>query len=310
MDTIVMKACGLDVHQATVVACIQRQGFEKIIQTFGTTTKDLLSLKQLLLDQEITHIAMESTGIYWRPVFNILDDDRWTLLLVNARHIKNVPGRKTDVQDCEWICKLLRAGLLSGSFIPAEDIRQLRSFTRYQKTVQHNIQNEKNRIHKLLQECNIKLTQVLSDIFGVTGMLILEDLAKGINDPLRLAKHLDKNQRLLPKKELAMACLEGRFTQYHQVLLKSMLDTLCFYRQQIEAMDVEVANLLQPHQQAQQLLQTVPGIKEKAANHILAELSPNMDAFADEKKLSPWAGLCSGNNESAGKKKCKIKAWQ
>jgi transposase len=303
MDTIVMKACGLDVHQAAVVACIQRQGFEKVIQTFGTTTNELLSLKQLLLDQQVTHIAMESTGVYWRPVFNILDDDRWQLLLVNARHIKNVPGRKTDVQDCEWICKLLRAGLLCGSFIPAEDIRHLRSYTRYQKTLQHNIQNEKNRVHKLLQECNIKLTQVLSDIFGLTGTSILDDLAKGITDPVRLAKHMDKNQRLVPKKAQAIACLEGKFTRHHQIMLKSMLDTLRFYQQQIDALDVEVARLLSSYQMEHELLQTMPGIKEKAANHILAELSADMSAFGDEKKLSSWAGLCSGNNESAGKKK-------
>lgn len=298
-----MKACGLDVHQATVVACIQRQGIEKIICTFGTTTEELKSLKRLLQEQEITHIAMESTGIYWKPVFNILEDESWDILLVNARHIKNVPGRKTDVQDCEWICKLLRAGLLQGSFIPKEDIRQLRSYTRYQKTLQHNIQNEKNRVHKLLQECNIKLTQVLSDIFGVTGMKILTDLCKGITDAAGLATYMEGNKRLLPKKDQAIACLKGKFTRHHQIMLTTMLDSIAFYQKQIDNLDIEAEKLIAPYRQEHDLLQTMPGIKQKAANHIIAELSANMDAFADQKHLSSWAGLCPGNNESAGKKK-------
>ena len=305
-----MKACGLDVHQASVVACIQRQGIEKQIKTFGTTTQELISLKQWLKDNDIDHIAMESTGIYWRPVFNILEDTNWELLLVNARHIKNVPGRKTDVQDCEWICKLLRAGLLKGSFIPPEDIRILRTFTRHQKTLQHQIQNEKNRVHKLLQESNIKLTQVLSDMFGVTGMKILTDLSKGITDAKKLGSHMGTNKRLLPKKEQAIACLQGKFSRHHQVMIKVMLDTIAFYQRQIDDLEIEVRQLLQPYQQEHQLLQTIPGIKEKAANHIIAELSVNMDVFPDEKHLSSWAGLCPGNNESAGKKKFQTQTWQ
>lgn len=300
---MIIKGCGLDVHQASVVACIQRQGYEKQIRTFGTTTQELEELKQWLKDEEITHIAMESTGVFWKPVFNVLEDDQWELLLVNARHIKNVPGRKTDVQDCEWICKLLRAGLLKGSFIPPEDIRQVRTITRHQKALQHQVQNEKNRVHRLLQECNIKITQVLSDVFGVAGMNILTDLSKGITDANKLAKHMEKNKTLLRKKEEAIACLKGKFTRHHQVMLKVMLDTIAFYQKQIEALDIEVNELLKPYQLEHELLQTIPGVKAKAANHIIAELSANMDAFADEKHLSSWGGLCPGNNESAGKKK-------
>lgn len=300
---MINKGCGLDVHQATVVACIQRQGYEKQIRTFGTTTEELESLKQWLKEEKITHIAMESTGVFWRPVFNVLEDERWELLLVNARHIKNVPGRKTDVQDCEWICKLLRAGLLKGSFIPQEDIRQLRSLTRHQKNLQHQIQNEKNRVHKLLQECNIKITQVLSDVFGVAGMKILTDLSKGITDANKLSKHMEKNKTLLRKKGQAIACLKGKFVHPHQVMLKVMLDTIVFYQKQIDALNIEVQQLLKPYQLEHELLQTIPGVKGKAANHIIAELSANMDTFPDEKHLSSWAGLCPGNNESAGKKK-------
>jgi transposase len=303
MEDVIKRACGLDVHQATVVACIQRQGYEKQIKTFGTTTAELESLKQWLKSEEISHIAMESTGIYWRPVFNVLEDEQWELLLVNAGHIKNVPGRKTDVKDCEWICKLLRAGLLRGSFIPQEEIRQLRSFTRYQKTIQHQIQGEKNSVHKLLQECNIKITQVVSDIFGVAGSKILDDLAKGTTDPKKLAKYLEADKRLALKKEQALACLKGKFTSHHQVLLKTMLDTIAFYQKQITNMDTQVDKILKAYQKEHTLLQTIPGVKAKAANHIIAELSTNMDAFPTEKQLSSWAGLCPGNNESAGKKK-------
>ncbi len=303
MEELIIKGCGLDVHQATVVACIQRQGYDKQIHTFGTTTEELESLKAWLKKEEITHIAMESTGVFWKPVFNVLEDEQWELLLVNARHIKNVPGRKTDVQDCEWICKLLRAGLLKGSFIPQEDIRQLRTITRHQKVIQHQIQNEKNRVHKLLQECNIKITQVLSDVFGVAGMKILNDLSKGITDANKLAKHMEGNKQLLHKKDQAIACLKGKFDHHYQVMLKVMLDTIAFYNKQIEALDIEVNMLLKPYQLEHELLQTIPGVKEKAANHIIAELSANMEAFPDEKHLSSWAGLCPGNNESAGKKK-------
>jgi transposase len=303
METIIMKACGLDVHQSTVVACILRQGYDKQIKTFGTTTQDLQELKQWLKEEEISHIAMESTGVYWKPIFNVLEDSGWELLLVNARHIKNVPGRKTDVKDCEWICKLLRSGLLNGSFIPQEDIRHLRGYTRHQKTLQHQIQNEKNRVHKLLQEHNIKLTQVLTDIFGTTGMRILTDLSKGITDANKLAKYMDLNKRLVPKKEQAIAGLKGTFTKDSQIMLKVMLETIAFYQKQIDLLEKQVERLLKPYQLEHDLLQTIPGIKTKAANHIIAELSVNMDAFVDQKHLSSWSGLCPGNNESAGKKK-------
>ena len=303
MKDIIQKSCGLDVHQAIIVSCIQRQGYQKQIRTYGTTTQELDLLKRWLKEEDITHIAMESTGIFWKPVYNILKDEQWELLLVNARHMKNVPGRKTDVQDCEWICKLLRAGLLRGSFIPPKDIQQLRSLTRHQKTLQHQIQNEKNRVHKLLQQCNIKITQVLSDVFGVAGMSILTDLSNGITCPDRLVKHMEKNKRLASKKVQAVACLKGKISSKDQVMLNIMLQTIAFYGDQIIRLEREVNELIEPYRLEHELLQTIPGIKKKAANHIIAELSANMDHFPSEKHLSSWAGLCPGNNESAGKKK-------
>lgn len=300
MKDIIQKSCGLDVHQSTVVACIQRQGYQKQIRTYGTSTQELESLKQWLKEEGITGIAMESTGIYWKPIYNILEDKHWDLLLVNARHMKNVSGRKTDVQDCEWICKLLRAGLLRGSFIPPKDIQQLRSLTRQQKTLQHQIQNEKNRVHKL--ECNIKITQVLSDIFGVAGMAILTDLSNGVTDPKTLVKHMEKNKKLAPKKEQALMCLKGKASSQYQIMLKVMLQTIAFHEQQIKRLEVEVSKLINAYQLEHELLQTIPGVKEKAANYIIAELSANMDQFPSEKHLCSWAGLCPGNNESAGKR--------
>jgi transposase len=302
METIVQRACGLDVHQASVTACIMRQGIEKQIESFGTTTAELERLRTWLHEHKITHVAMESTGVYWKPVFNILGED-FELLLVNARHIKNVPGRKTDVQDCEWICKLLRAGLLQASFIPKEDIRHLRNLTRYQKQLQHQIQNEKNRVHKLLQEANIKLTSVLSDIFGVAGLKILQDLAKGITDPVRLSQYFDHNSRLAVKKQEAQQALKGSFKPHHQFMLKTMLAHISFLEEQIQDIEAQAAQLMKPHQQEHELLQTIPGVKQKAANAIIAELGTDMSQFPDEKHLSSWAGLCPGNNESAGKKK-------
>lgn len=300
MDTIVKKACGLDVHQKLIVACIMRQSIKKQIKKFGTTTKELNVLKKWLQEHGITHVAMESTGVYWKPVFNILGDD-FELLLVNARHIKNVPGRKTDVQDCEWICKLLRAGLLNKSFVPKEDIRKLRDLTRYQKKLQHQIQNEKNRVHKLLQDTNIKITSVLSDIFGKTGRKILNMLANGVTEPERLAEAF--NKYVPNKKENGLEALEGKCTLHHKVLLKSMLFHIDFLEQQITCLEQEVKKLILPYQNEYKLLQSIPGVKEKAANTIIAEISTDMEAFASEKHLVSWAGLCPGQNESAGKKK-------
>lgn len=300
METIVKKACGLDVHQKIIVACIMRQGIKKQIKQFGTTTKELLLLKHWLQKNKITHVAMESTGVYWKPVFNILGD-AFELLLVNARHIKNVPGRKTDVKDCEWICRLLRAGLLSGSFIPKEDIRRLRDLTRYQKKLQHQIQNEKNRAHKLLQDTNIKLTSVLSDIFGVTGRKILDMLSKGITQPEKLAEAF--NKYVSDKKEDGLEALEGKFTMHHQLILKSMLSHIDFLGHQIDGLEKQVMQLIKPYYLEYKLLQTIPGVKGKAANTIIAEIGADMETFADEKHLVSWAGLCPGHNESAGKKK-------
>lgn len=303
MEVIVKRACGLDVHQKSITGCILRQGVARQIKTFGTTTHELRSLKSWLDENNISHVAMESTGIYWKPVFNVLGDD-YELLLVNARHVKHVPGRKTDVQDAEWLCKLLRAGLLSASYIPQQSVRQLRDLTRYQKKLQHQIQNEKNRVHKILQDANIKLTSVLSDIFGKTGRRVLDDLSKGIKDAKQLSEHFKIHRGLQHTPEQAAQALENCFSTHHQMLLCSMLSHIDFLEQQIADLEKQVQALLgQYHEQAYQLLQSIPGVKQKAAAAIIAEIGTDMEQFPSHKHLAAWAGLCPGQKESAGKKK-------
>ena len=302
MEVIVKRACGLDVHQKSVTGCIMRQGYPRQIRTFGTTTKALRELKQWLSDERITHVAMESTGIYWKPVFNVLGD-AFELLLVNARHVKHVPGRKTDVLDAEWLCKLLRAGLLKGSYIPKLEVRRLRDLTRYQKKLQHQIQNEKNCVHKILQDANIKLTSVLSDIFGKTGRAILDELSGGRTNAKELSLHFDRHCNLRHSAEQAEEALTNCFSSHHQVLLKGMLGHIDFLQQQIEELEVTVRQLIEQHfAQEYELLQTIPGVSNKAAAAILSELGGDMAAFPSSANLAAWAGLCSGQQESAGKK--------
>ena len=302
MESTVIKACGLDVHQASVTGCVMRQGIQRQIKTFGTTTSELLSLKGWLQEHEITHVAMESTGIFWRPVINVLGED-FKIILANARHIKNVPGRKTDVKDCEWICQLLRAGLLQPSFIPPDPIRQLREIMRYQRKLRHQATQQKNRVHKLLQDANIKITSVLGDVFGVAGMKILQALSEGTTDPEILCQFLTKNKRLAAKVIQAKEALTGCFSPHHQFLLKSLLRYMAFLESEMAIVDQKADMLIEPYKIEYGLLQTIPGVKDKAAKIILAEIGTDMTIFPTPQHLVSWAGLCPGNNESAGKKK-------
>jgi transposase len=300
MEVIIDKGCGLDVHKQSVVACIMGKDIKKDIQTFGTYTSELVSLKKWLKDNGITHIAMESTGVYWKPIFNILEDE-FEILLVNARHIKNVPGRKTDVSDSEWICKLLRAGLLRGSFIPPRDIRELRDLTRYEQKLVNNISSEKNRIQKVLEDANIKLSSVVSNMFGVTATKIVEELLKGELTPQELCQFA--KGRLAPKKEEIIKAVEGKLTSHHKLMIEASLEHIKAMENIIDTIDIQINKLLKKHNEEYELLQTIPGVKEKAATAIIAEIGTNMDQFPTEDHLCSWAGIAPGNNESAGKKK-------
>lgn len=300
MENIVDKGCGLDVHKETVVACVMGAGIEKEVRTFGTMTGELLKLKEWLQGLGITHVAMESTGVYWKPIFNILEDS-FEVILVNARHIKNVPGRKTDVKDCEWICKLLRCGLVKGSFIPEKDIRELRDLTRYRKKLVQAMSSEKNRIQKVLEDANIKLSSVVSDSFGVSGSEIIEELIKGelsIDKMAGLARG-----RLKPKQEQIKEALQGYFGDHHRFMIKASLAHIKYLGTQIEQIDEVVSRKLKRYDEEYRLLQTIPGVKEQGAASIIAEIGPRMETFPTEEHLASWAGMSPGNNESAGKKK-------
>ncbi len=237
MEILIEKACGLDVHKDAVVACIMGTEIKKEIQTFSTTSGSLLTMKKWLSSNGITHVAMESTGVYWKPIFNILEGS-FKVVLVNAGHIKNVPGRKTDVKDCEWICKLLRSGLLNASFIPSVDIRDLRDLVRYRRKLHEEKTKEKNRIHKILEDANIKLSGVLTDIFGVTGMLIIKRMIEGKTDPLELSE-LAKGSLKNKKREIQEA-LTGNIREHHKFMIQSSLEHIKNIEELIESINNEI----------------------------------------------------------------------
>lgn len=300
METVVERGCGLDVHQKTVVACINGNGIKKEIRTYGTMTNNLLQLKEWLKEKGVMQVAMESTGVYWKPIYNILEDS-FKIILANARHIKNVPGRKTDVKDCEWLCKLLQSGLLSGSFIPPKDIRQLRDLTRYKRKLVQTISAEKNRIQKILEDANIKLSSVVSDTFGVSASQIIEELLKGelsIEEMSNLARG-----KLVKKRELLKEALVGNFQEHHKFMIEASISHIKSIEKIIENINSQIAEKMQKYNKEHQLLQTIPGIKEDGASSIIAEIGVDMDRFPTEGHLSSWAGMSPGNNESAGKKK-------
>ncbi len=301
MDEIIIdKGCGLDVHKETVVACIMGSGIKKEIRTFSTMTEDLLRLKSWLSGNGITHIAMESTGPYWKPVFNILEDS-FEVILANARHIKNVPGRKTDVKDSEWICKLLRSGLLAASFVPPRAIRELRDLTRYRRKLTQAISAEKNRVQKVLEDANVKLSSVVSDTFGVSAGRMIEAILLGNLDAESISDLAVG--RLKGKKEELKKALTGNFQDHHRFMIQASLDHIQSLEKIIVGLDQEINRKLKDYHKEYELLQTIPGVKEQGAASIIAEIGVDMDRFPSEGHLSTWAGMSPGNNESAGKKK-------
>ena len=300
MDIIIKRGCGLDVHKETVVACVMGEGIKKEIKTFGTFTRELEELKSWLKELGITHIALESTGIYWKPIYNILEDG-FEILLVNARHIKNVPGRKTDVCDSEWICKLLRNGLLQGSFIPPKDIRELRDLTRYRRKLIENISSERNRIEKVLQDGNIKLSSVISDNFGVNGKKIIKELIKDEPEIEEIVKGI--KGKLKGKKNLIKDALEGQIDRHRKFMIKASLEHINSLENLIKEIDNEIDKKLEKYREEYELLQGIPGVKEIGSATIIAEIGVNMEKFPKQEHLSSWAGMSPGNNESAGKKK-------
>jgi transposase len=305
MELVFWICCGLDVHKQTVTACLRiadKSGHvRKEIRTFGTMTEDLLVLHDWLRANGVTHVAMESTGVFWKPIYNLLEDS-FTVLLVNARHVKAVPGHKTDVADCEWIADLLAHGLLKGSFIPPREIRDLRDLTRYRKSLIDERVREVNRLHKLLQSANIKLSSVATDVMGVSGRKMLEALLEGNNTDPEILSELAKGRLRKKLPELKKA-LVGRFRDHHRFLLEQILTHLDFLDESIEKVSEEVAQRTSPFESKIQLLSTIPGVNRRAAETLVAEIGLDMGRFPSHAHLASWAGMCPGNNESAGKRK-------
>jgi transposase len=303
MDVLYEVCCGLDVHQATVVACVRRPGPRgrraSEVRTYGATTGQLLELVDWLADQRVTHVAMESTGVLWKPVFNLLED-HFTVLLVNARHVKAVPGRKTDVKDCAWLAELLEHGLLRPSFIPPRPIRDLRDLTRRRRTLVEQRAHEINRVHKLLEAANVKLGLVVADLLGASSRAMLRALQGGERDGTRLAE-LAKGTLRRKRGPLA-AALTGRFTEHHAFLLGELLDHIEYLEATIARLGERIELLLRPYVDQVERLQTIPGVNRLAAETLVAEIGVDMGRFPTAGHLASWAGMCPGNHESAGKR--------
>lgn len=306
MDAVLECCAGLDVHQETVVACVLSGPLDKKpkkeIKTFSTITKGLLELADWLEERNCTHVAMESTGVYWKPVWNILESSSAKLILANANRIKNTPGRKTDVKDAEWIAQLLRCGLVEGSFVPPVEIRDLRDLTRYRKKLIKDSTQEKNRIHKILQDSNIKITTYVSDVFGVSGRNLLEALLNGEKITEEAIENMvrGKVKNKLPK---LVDALNGRIRKHHREMIRFSLSHLNFLESTISEVENQINQCLSPYNSEVELLDSIPGVNEKAAAVILAEIGTDMSVFPSDNNLSSWAGVSPGNNESAGKKK-------
>lgn len=304
MERQLERCGGLDVHKETVAACVRVGGrtgqAEQHVQTFGTTVGDLLVLRDWLAAHGVTHVAMESTGVYWKPVFYALEND-FTCLLVNAAHIKQVPGRKTDVKDCVWIAQLLEHGLLRGSFVPPAPIRDLRDLTRYRKALIHDRTRVANRLHKALEEAGMKLASVASDILGVSGRAMLAALVQGTTDPAVLADLA--RGRLRGKLPALRQALASRFRPHHAFVIGQLLAHLDYLEDAIMTLSAEIERVMAPWAEPLRRLDTIPGINQRTAEVILAEVGADMSVFPSARHLASWAALCPGHHESGGKHK-------
>ncbi len=304
MEIVYHSCAGLDVHAKTVVACLIQDG-KKEVRTFATMTDELLALSDWLVAAGCTQVAMESTGVYWKPVFNLLEG-QMAVLLVNAQHVKAVPGRKTDVRDCEWLAQLLRHGLLKASFIPPQEIRELRELTRYRQTLVKEQAAVANRIQRLIESGNIKLGQVASDVLGVSGRLMLKALAEGERDATKLAA-LARGSLKQKEAELRRA-LHGRLTAAQCFVLRELLARIDELEAAVARVRDEITREVEASQnpfvqEALELLQTIPGVGLRVAEVIVSEIGVEMSCFPTDGHLASWAGVCPGNHESAGKRK-------
>ena len=303
MDRIVERPGALDVHKATVMACVRvwhDRKLEEHVAEFQTTVRGLLALRDWLEAFGVKQVAMEATGVYWKPVWAILED-RFELMLVNARNVKQVPGRKTDVKDAQWLCQLLEAGLLKASFVPPKPIRTLRNLTRYRKTQISDRQREAARLHKILEDTGIKLDCVASDILGKSGRAMLDALVTGTTDATVLAD-LAKG-KLRAKIPALRDALEGRFEDEHALIVSQILAHIDFLDEAIDRLSDEIEERIAPFARQRDLLMSIPGVHQRTAEVLIAEIGVDMNAFPTPKHLASWAGVCPGNDESAGKRR-------
>ena len=306
MDAIRACCAGMDIHQETVVVCIMEGPLEvkprSEVRTFGTTTKELLQVQDWLIEHRCTDVAMESTGVFWKPVWNVLEST-CNLTLANPKHIKNLPGRKTDIKDAQWIAQLHRCGLIEGSMIPAQEIRDLRDLTRYRVKLTQGVTAEKNRIHKILQDANIKLTTFMSDIFGVSGRALLDKLINGeaLDEPEVRALVRTKLKKKVPQ---LLDALNGKLRLHHREMMGMHWEHLTYIERQLVLIEAKIDVQLQAYKDEIGWLDSIPGIDQHTAAAIFAEIGPKAsEVFPTDAQLASWVGICPGNNESAGKKK-------
>jgi len=300
-EQVVERGCGMDVHKETVVVTIQGKGIKTITKSYSTFTNSLIKLKEWLLKHGVTHVAMESTGVYWKPIFNVLGDD-FTILLVNARHVKNIPGHKTDKRDSRWLSKLLLSGLLKGSFIPERVFRELRDLARYKTKLTNMVAADKNRFLRILEDANIKISMVLTDVFGVSGIKMINHILE--HEDYRseeLMQYVHPNVKA--SLEDINEALTGYITEHHRFMMRTILANMARTKSTISEVERRIDTAIEPYKEVKELLETIPGVGSDVAIVIIAEISTDMDNFPDHKHLASWAGMSSGSNESAGKNK-------
>ena len=304
MEVLHPRCCGLDVHKDTVVACVRLVidgKTVKEVRTFSTTTADLMALSQWLAENKCTHIAMESTGVYWKPVWHILADGQFELVLANAAHIKGVPGRKSDVKDADWVSDLLAHGLIRASFVPDSPTQEMRTLIRTRKQLSREQARHILRVQKTLEDANIKLDSVISDLMGVSGRKMIEALIAGQRDPAKLARLADP--RVQASQETLRQALRGRVTKQHRFLLRLHLDQIDGLDAAIAKIDREVEAAIAPFRTAVEQVSSVPGVKNLAALQIISEIGTDMSRFPSDANLVSWACICPRSDESAGKRR-------
>lgn len=305
MDVVVERCAGLDVHKKTVSVCLRCTAsggkVSQEVRTYDTFTRGLVALLDWLRSEKVTHVAMESTGVYWKPVFNILEGHFEELLLVNARHIRQVPGRKTDVKDCQWIAQLLQHGLLKPSFVPTRQFREVRDLTRSRVNIIEDKTRVANRIQQVLEDANVKLGSVASDVLGKSGRTMIEALIRGASDHDQLAELA--RGRLRGKVPELKTALQGHVTDHHRFMLELLFHQLTSLEELIEQIDCRLEEVLSPFEGELTLLETIPGFARRNAENLLAEIGPRISQFPTPKDLASWVAVCPGNHESAGKRR-------